>query len=131
MFAVSPSGIIQARGVRSLHNIEYSRVKGLPLYLDASLPDSDEPTDAVIIVHGGGWVRGDRRTDVQPLFAPLSEAGIAWFSIDYRLAKNVTQFGVAVGSAVVAARGLNVGQDGVALLFKGLDFSGECELPCP
>ncbi|MCU1325051.1 MAG: Alpha/beta hydrolase fold-3 domain protein, partial [Bryobacterales bacterium] len=48
------------------------------------------------IVHGGGWVRGDRRVDVAPLFAPLEAAGIASFSIDYRLAADVTQFGVAI-----------------------------------
>ncbi len=104
MFAVSPSGLVEARSARSLQNIEYAKVKGTSLLLDAHLPASHTATDAVIIVHGGGWVRGDRHTDVQPLFAPLAEAGIAWFSIDYRLAKNITDFGVAVADVQAAIR---------------------------
>ncbi len=64
MFAVSPSGVVEVSGARSLQNIEYARVKGSSLLLDASLPDSREATAAVIIVHGGGWVRGDRCMDV-------------------------------------------------------------------
>ena len=40
---------------------------------------------AVILVHGGGWEAGDKVTYVTPLFEPLARAGLAWFSIDYRL----------------------------------------------
>jgi alpha-L-fucosidase 2 len=58
----------------------------------------------VIIVHGGGWVAGDRRTTVAPLFQPLTDAGFAWFSISYRLATNVTQFGVAIDDVQSAIR---------------------------
>ncbi len=85
---VPPSGLIR--------DIEYTRVNGESLRLDAFLPNTAERNPAVVIVHGGGWVRGNRRTDVQPLFKPLSDAGFAWFSIDYRLAADVTQFGLAV-----------------------------------
>ena len=104
MFAVSPSGLVESRAARTLQSIEYAKVKGISLQMDAFLPASDKPTAAAIIVHGGGWVRGDRRVDVQPLFAPLSQARIAWFSIDYRLAKNITQFGVAVADVQAAIR---------------------------
>jgi alpha-L-fucosidase 2 len=69
-------------------DIEFSRPGGLPLTLDASIPDGPGPHPAVIIVHGGGFVRGDKRTYVPPLLPPLTEAGYAWFSIDYRLAPN-------------------------------------------
>ena len=87
------------------HNgIEYSRVAGAPLELDACIPDGPGPYPAAIVVHGGGWVRGDRRVDVEPLLAPLSEAGFAWFSISYRLMKDVTQFGVAVEDVEAAVR---------------------------
>jgi acetyl esterase/lipase len=45
------------------------------------------PHAAVILVHGGGWSAGSKRANfIQPLFAPLDESGLAWFSIDYRLA---------------------------------------------
>lgn len=69
-------------------DIEFSRPGGMPLTLDASIPDGKGPHPAVIIVHGGGFVRGDKQTYVPPLFSPLTEAGFAWFSINYRLAPN-------------------------------------------
>ena len=89
---------------RHLEDVEYSRVQGVKLRFDASLPATTDPAPAAIIVHGGGWVRGDRRLDVQPLFQPLEDAGIAWFSIDYRLATDVTQFGVAIDDVEEAVR---------------------------
>jgi len=79
-----------------LRDIEYAHPGGTPLYLDASLPRARESAPAVVIVHGGGWVGGDRRASVQPLFKPLSDAGFAWFSISYRLATNVLNFGLAI-----------------------------------
>ena len=88
----------------SIRDVEYAQVNGISLRLDACLPDSSVKTPAIIIVHGGGWVRGNRRTDVQPLFEPLSQADFAWFSIDYRLATDVTQFGVAIDDVQSAIR---------------------------
>ena len=55
------------------------------LKLDAFLPASKQPGPAVIIAHGGGWEAGDKVTYITPLFEPLARAGLAWFSIDYRL----------------------------------------------
>jgi alpha-L-fucosidase 2 len=55
------------------------------LTLDACVARSATPAPAVIIVHGGGWEAGDKVTYVTPLFEPLARAGMAWFSIDYRL----------------------------------------------
>lgn len=69
-------------------DIPFSSPGGLPLLLDASIPSGNGPHPAVIIVHGGGFVRGDKQTFVPPLFPPLTEAGFAWFSINYRLAPN-------------------------------------------
>ncbi len=80
------ASILSAADVKM--DVEYSRPGGLPLTLDASIPDGQGPHPAVIIVHGGGYVRGDKRTYVPPLFEPLAKAGFAWFSIDYRLAPN-------------------------------------------
>src|SRR4051794_23608330 len=87
---------LAAKSPTSLEGIEYSRPAGTPLYLDASIPAGPGPFPAVIIVHGGGWVRGDRRIDVTPLFKPLEQAGIAWFSIDYRLLRNLIEFGAPI-----------------------------------
>ena len=55
------------------------------LQLDAFLPRSSLRTAAVIVVHGGGWEAGDKVTYITPILEPLARAGLAWFSIDYRL----------------------------------------------
>lgn len=84
------------------NDIEYARPEGIGLRLDASIPEGKGPFPAAILVHGGGWVRGDRRVEVAPLFKPLSDAGIAWFSVDYRLATDPLHFGVAVDDVISA-----------------------------
>ncbi len=67
-------------------DVEFAKPGGFSLTLDASIPDGPGPHPAVIIVHGGGFIRGDKQTFVPPLFPPLTEANFAWFSINYRLA---------------------------------------------
>lgn len=113
----------RAQRFRAINDIVYSQPGGIDLLMDAALPDSSVPTPAVIIVHGGGWVQGDRRVDVRPLFEPLSDAGFAWFSISYRLVKDVTQFGVAINDVEAAVRYVkshavefNIDPDRIALI---------------
>ena len=72
------------KGLRK--DIEYARAGDVSLELDAHIPEGNGPFPAVIIVHGGGFTGGNKQQYVTPLFEPLSKAGFAWFSIDYRLA---------------------------------------------
>lgn len=72
---------------RALQDVEYGQGSGQSLRLDANIPDGPGPHPAAIIVHGGAWVTGDKQRSVRPLFKPLSDAGVAWFSINYRLAR--------------------------------------------
>ena len=72
----------QLRGA-VLKDILYSRAT--QLRMDAFIPQMATPVPAVILVHGGGWEAGDKVTYITPLFEPLARAGLAWFSIDYRL----------------------------------------------
>jgi acetyl esterase len=65
-------------------DIEYKNVDGKILTLDVSMPPGNGPFPAVILVHGGSWARGDKRSYVTPLFDPLTAAGYVWFSIHYR-----------------------------------------------
>jgi alpha-L-fucosidase 2 len=65
-------------------DIEYKNLDGKALTLDASVPEGKGPFPTVILVHGGSWGRGDKRSYVTPLFDPLTAAGYVWFSIDYR-----------------------------------------------
>jgi alpha-L-fucosidase 2 len=67
-------------------DVEYARPGGTPLTFDAWIPEGAGPHAAVIVVHGGGWENGTKYSFVPPLFPPLSNAGFAWFTIDYRLA---------------------------------------------
>jgi alpha-L-fucosidase 2 len=72
---------------RALQDVEYSQASGQSLRMDASIPDGPGPYPAAIIVHGGAWVTGDKQRSVRPLFKPLADGGVAWFSINYRLAR--------------------------------------------
>jgi acetyl esterase len=89
-------------------DIEYARVGTTSLRMDCAIPDSSPegagPFPAVIVVHGGAWIRGDRAVDVAPVFQPLEDARIAWFSISYRLASDISQFGVAIDDVKAAIR---------------------------
>ena len=67
-------------------DVEYGRPDGKPLLLDLHVPDGAGPFPAAILVHGGGFDQGSKSTNVRPLFEPLTDAGFAWFSIDYRMA---------------------------------------------
>src|SRR5690349_11448763 len=67
-------------------DVEYGQVDGVHLTMDAHVPDGDGPFPAAILVHGGGWVAGDKQQYITYIFQPLSDAGFAWFSINYRLA---------------------------------------------
>lgn len=68
-------------------DVEFAKPAGVSLTLDAWTPDdAGRPVPAVILVHGGGWEAGDKRTYIKPWFATLSDARIAWFTINYRLA---------------------------------------------
>ncbi|HKQ76423.1 MAG TPA: pectinesterase family protein [Blastocatellia bacterium] len=71
---------------RVKRDIEYAQPGGESLKLDAFTPAGLGPFPAVIFVHGGGWSAGDKTGGNDPLFAPLARKGIAWFTINYRLA---------------------------------------------
>ncbi len=67
-------------------DIEFAKVGDVSLTLDAFVPEGAGPFPTCILVHGGGFVRGDKQSYIKPLFEPLSKAGFAWFTINYRLA---------------------------------------------
>jgi alpha-L-fucosidase 2 len=67
-------------------DIEYGRVNGRSLLLDAHIAHGPGLHPVVIMVHGGGWTTGDQHLEVQPLLNILNQGNFTWFSIDYRLA---------------------------------------------
>lgn len=99
------------------------------LTFDAWIPPGAGPHVPVLLVHGGGWEAGDRVTYVSPLFRPLAEAGLAWFSMDYRLTPSATHeqqeqdLRDAIAFLRERAGGLNV--DARRLVIVGESASGE------
>jgi acetyl esterase/lipase len=69
-----------------LKDVEYGRVQGERLTLDAHIPDGTGPFRGAILVHGGGWIAGDKQQYITYLFKPLADAEFVWISINYRLA---------------------------------------------
>jgi len=67
-------------------DVEYGEAAGEKLLLDAFTPEGRGPFPVCLLVHGGGWVQGDKHNNFRTLLTPLGEAGFAWFSISYRLA---------------------------------------------
>ena len=67
-------------------DVVYGEAAGEKLLLDAFTPEGRGPFPVCILVHGGGWVQGDKHNNFRTLLPPLGEAGFAWFSINYRLA---------------------------------------------
>ena len=68
------------------HDIEFAKAGEVSLTLDAFVPEGEGPFATCILVHGGGFTKGDKQTFIKPLFEPLAKAGFAWFTINYRLA---------------------------------------------
>ncbi|HLQ44638.1 MAG TPA: alpha/beta hydrolase fold domain-containing protein [Planctomycetaceae bacterium] len=67
-------------------DIEFAKAGDVSLTLDAFMPDGAGPFPTCILVHGGGFTKGDKQSYIKPLFEPLSKAGFTWFTINYRLA---------------------------------------------
>ena len=67
-------------------DLTYGTAAGEDLKLDLSVPEGPGPFPVCILVHGGGFEKGDKQQQPRHLFEPLAEAGYAWVSINYRLA---------------------------------------------
>ena len=67
------------------YDLEYGEAGGQKLLLDVHVPLGAGPFPVVLIVHGGGWMAGDKEADIVPVFAPVA-TNFTWFTINYRLA---------------------------------------------
>ena len=82
-------GVVAPAKAATLPDIEYARPDGVPLQLDLETPDGPGPFPTVIFVHGGDFTAGNRKGVNKSLVADLRQAGIAWASLEYRLAPKV------------------------------------------
>src|SRR5262249_2712934 len=75
-----------AAEVEMRRDLEYARTGGHSLTLDAYLHRSSGPHPAILFVHGGGFVSGDKKDYPRDLLDPLLYAGFSILSVNYRLA---------------------------------------------
>jgi len=84
----------QRLGIRRTRNIAFSRVAGKTLRLDvtepASAPAPGQRRPAIVQIHGGGWVIGDKREQGLPLLKYLANEGWVGFNVNYRLSPGAT-----------------------------------------
>lgn len=79
------------RGIQVTRNIVYRRVAGTVLKLDVVAPaDDDEHRPAILQIHGGSWVMGDKREQGWPLLSHLAANGWVCFNLNYRLSPGAT-----------------------------------------
>ena len=94
------------------NDIEFAKPGGVALTLDASIPEGKGPFAAVIVVHGGGWENGTKRSYDKPLLPVLTDAGFAWFTINYRLAPQ-HKYPAAVEDVEAAVRWVKAARKGI------------------
>ena len=87
---IFPFLIGRRRGVRLVRNIPFARVGGRTLRLDVTLPTAAVPgggakRPALMQIHGGGWVIGDKREQGVPLLTHMAAQGWVGFNVNYRL----------------------------------------------
>jgi acetyl esterase/lipase len=89
-----PVLVNKRKGVRRVRNIEYARVAGRRLRLDVTVPSAPVPAGrarrpALMQIHGGGWVIGDKREQGLPLLNHMAAQGWVGFNVNYRLSPSV------------------------------------------
>jgi acetyl esterase/lipase len=84
---------MRRKGVRKTKDVEFAKVGGRRLRLDVYSPEDAQPGDrrpAVLQVHGGGWVIGDKREQGIPMLGHLAANGWVGFNANYRLSPGAT-----------------------------------------
>jgi acetyl esterase/lipase len=76
----------KSASIRVETDIEYGKVGDTELLLDLAVPkDGDGPFPAIVCIHAGGWIRGERR-QMRGTIEALARSGFVAISPDYRLA---------------------------------------------
>ncbi len=73
-------------GVKVVRNVTYREVAGKTLRLDVAMPEEPGANrPAIMQIHGGGWIIGDKREQGWPLIGHLAANGWVCFNVNYRL----------------------------------------------
>ncbi len=89
-----PFLLTHRKGVRRIRNVPFARLGGRTLRLDVTLPSAPVPggaarRPALMQIHGGGWVVGDKREQGLPLLNHMAAQGWVGFNVNYRLSPGV------------------------------------------
>jgi len=91
---VLPFLLNRRKGVSRRRNVTFARVGGKTLRLDVTVPSAPAPggglRPALIQIHGGGWVIGDKREQGIPLLNHMAAQGWVGFNVNYRLSPGAT-----------------------------------------
>jgi acetyl esterase/lipase len=79
------------RGVEVIRNVAYRQIAGKTLRLDVAMPkDPGVNRPAIMQIHGGAWIIGDKREQGWPLIGHLAANGWVCFNVNYRLSPAAT-----------------------------------------
>ena len=79
------------RGVGVIRNVTYREVAGKRLKLDIAMPEEPGANrPAIMQIHGGAWIIGDKREQGWPLIGHLAANGWVCFNVNYRLSPAAT-----------------------------------------
>ena len=79
------------KGVSVERNVPFARGKGRVLAMDIYRgPGDDGPRPALVFIHGGAWVLGDKREQGLPLCNHLASLGWVCANANYRLSPGAT-----------------------------------------
>jgi acetyl esterase/lipase len=79
------------RGVKVIRNVVFRKVAGKTLRLDVAMPERPGVNrPAIMQVHGGAWIIGDKREQGWPLIGHLAANGWVCFNVNYRLSPAAT-----------------------------------------
>jgi acetyl esterase/lipase len=85
---------MKRKGVHRDRDVEFARAGGRVLRLDvyrpSTPPAAGQRRPAVLQIHGGGWVIGDKREQGIPLLGHLAANGWVGFNANYRLSPAAT-----------------------------------------
>ena len=79
------------RGVKVVRDIVYREIAGKTLKLDVAMAEGaalNRP--AIMQIHGGAWIIGDKREQGWPLIGHLAANGWVCFNVNYRLSPSAT-----------------------------------------
>jgi len=79
------------RGVKVEKDVIYRQIAGRRLRMDIATPEQPGTRrPAIIQIHGGAWIIGDKREQGWPLIGHLAANGWVCFNVNYRLSPGAT-----------------------------------------